>query len=259
MLELLASPDAWISLAVLTAMEIVLGIDNIVFITILCGRLPEGEQLRARRLGIGVALVSRLILLSGIAWVIRLTEPLFHVVRDWSGKDLILLGGGLFLLWKATHEIYSNIEHPESAHDPTAGAAAPKSAPRAKLRAILGQIVLIDVVFSLDSVITAVGMAEHLAIMVAAVVISVGVMLAFAGPIGDFVQQYASVRILALAFLVLIGSMLIMEGTGQPVAKGYIYFAMGFSLLVEMLNLRRSARARAAGGSLSAPGPNSPA
>jgi predicted tellurium resistance membrane protein TerC len=246
MLELLASPDAWISLAVLTAMEIVLGIDNIVFITILCGRLPAEKQLRARRLGIAVALLSRLVLLSGIAWVIRLTEPLFHLVRDWSGKDLILLGGGLFLLWKATHEIYTNIEHPEGEHHPAAPAKDSKAAPRATLSAILWQIVLVDVVFSLDSVITAVGMAEHIAIMVTAVLISVGVMLAFAGPIGDFVQQHASVRILALAFLVLIGSMLIMEGTGQHVSKGYIYFAMGFSLLIELLNLRRRARAIAA-------------
>ncbi|MEZ4267007.1 MAG: TerC family protein [Myxococcota bacterium] len=246
MVELLASPDAWISLAVLTAMEIVLGIDNIVFITILCGRLPQNQQLRARRLGIGVALVSRLILLSGIAWVIRLTEPLFHLVRDWSGKDLILLGGGLFLLWKATHEIYSNVEHPEGENHPATHPAAPEPQPTAKLSGILGQIILVDVVFSLDSVITAVGMANHIAIMVTAVLVSVGVMLAFAGPIGDFVQQHASVRILALAFLVLIGSMLIMEGTGQHVAKGYIYFAMGFSLLIEMLNLRRRRRAVAA-------------
>ncbi len=243
MVELLLSPDAWISLVVLTAMEIVLGIDNIVFITILAGRLPKGEQLRARRLGIAVALLSRLALLSAIAWIIRLTEPLFHLVRDWSGKDLILLGGGLFLLWKATHEIYSNIEHPEG----EGHLAAPEPADRAKLSSILWQIVLIDIVFSLDSVITAVGMAEHIAIMVAAVLISVGVMLAFAGPIGDFVQQHASVRILALAFLVLIGSMLIMEATGQAVSKGYIYFAMGFSLLIEMLNLRRRRRAIAEG------------
>jgi predicted tellurium resistance membrane protein TerC len=243
MLELLASPDAWVSLAVLTAMEIVLGIDNIVFITILCGRLPADQQLRARRLGIAAALISRLILLMGIAWVIRLTEPLFHLVRDWSGKDLILMGGGLFLLWKATHEIYVNVEHPDGHTPADPSTAGAKAAAKASLGSILGQIVLVDVVFSLDSVITAVGMAEHIAVMVTAVLISVGVMLAFAGPIGDFVQKHSSVRILALAFLVLIGSMLIMEGTGQHVSKGYIYFAMGFSLLIELLNLRRRTRA----------------
>jgi predicted tellurium resistance membrane protein TerC len=239
MLELLSDPKAWTSLLVLTAMEIILGIDNIVFITILTGRLPKERQLQARRIGIGAALLSRVALLLGISWVMRLDNTLFDLWRPWSGKDLILVVGGLFLIYKATVEINENVNHPDGPAHAAEGAAG-----RAvSFGHIIFQIMLLDVVFSLDSVITAVGMADHLPVMVAAVLVAVGVMLLFAGPIGDFVQNNPSVRILALAFLVLIGVMLLMEGSGQHVNKGYIYSAMGFSLLVELLNMRRRTRA----------------
>lgn len=243
MIELLSSPQAWISLAILTAMEIVLGIDNIVFITIVTGRLPAERQLEARRIGLLVALGARIALLMAIGWVIQLTEPLFEWVRVWTGKDLILFGGGVFLLWKATREIYVHVEHPEldEVHE-ARGGGGPVS-----LRGILVQIVLLDLVFSLDSVITAVGMADEIAVMVVAVILAVGVMMAFAGPIGDFVQRHPSIKVLALAFLVLIGVMLVAEGTGAHVSKGYIYSAMAFSLGVEMLNLRQKRRRRGAG------------
>ncbi len=242
MIELLSQPDAWLSLAVLTAMEIVLGIDNIVFITILAGRLPTAQQPGMRRAGLMIALMSRLLLLLGIAWVARLTDPLFELVRPWSGKDLILLAGGLFLLWKATTEIYQSVEHPEMPGGPPEGEVRAGQVPsRARL---LAQIALLDLVFSLDSVITAVGMVDHVPIMVVAMVIAVVIMMVFANPVGDFVQSHPSVRILALSFLVLIGVMLLVEGTGGHVAKGYLYVAMLFALLVELLNLRRSAKLR---------------
>ncbi|MCB9524800.1 MAG: TerC family protein [Myxococcales bacterium] len=239
MMELLSDPQAWISLLVLTAMEIVLGIDNIVFITILTGRLPKEDQLGARRLGIGAALISRVLLLLSISWVMRLTEPFFELWRPWSGKDLILFGGGLFLIYKATTEIHHNVNHPEG-HDEADEAGLP--AVRVSFSKIIFQIMLLDVVFSLDSVITAVGMADHLPVMVAAVLIAVGIMLVFAGPVGDFVQENPTIRVLALSFLVLIGVMLLIEGTGAHVDKGYIYAAMGFSLGVELLNMRRRNR-----------------
>lgn len=242
MLDWLTSPEAWISLAVLTLLEIVLGIDNIVFITILTGRLPREKRLAARRLGLGVAMVSRLLLLLAISWVMRLQDTLFELVVPWSGKDLILLAGGLFLLYKATREIYENVEHPEEGGEKVGADRVPKV--RAALPSVVFQIMLLDVVFSLDSVITAVGMARHVPVMMAAVVLAVIVMMAFAGPVGDFVQDNPSVRILALAFLVLIGSMLIMEATGQHVSKGYIYSAMGFSLFVQLLVMRRSSKIR---------------
>ncbi|MCB9538161.1 MAG: TerC family protein [Myxococcales bacterium] len=240
MMELLTDPQAWISLLVLTAMEIVLGIDNIVFITILCGKLPEGEQLRARRLGLLAALGTRILLLLSIAWVMRLTEPVFELVKPWSGKDLILALGGLFLIYKATTEIHENVNHPGLQADEVT--VTPEGAKVKGFGAIVFQIMLLDIVFSLDSVITAVGMADHVPVMVVAVLIAVGVMMLFAGPIGDFVQQNASIRVLALAFLVLIGVMLIVEGTGGHVNKGYIYSAMGFSLAVEILNMRMRAK-----------------
>ncbi|MDJ0865546.1 MAG: TerC family protein [Myxococcota bacterium] len=245
MFELLASPDAWVSFGVLAVMEIILGIDNIVFITILCGRLPAHQQRSARQLGLAVALVTRIILLLAITWVMRLTDPLFHFFQDWSGKDLILFGGGLFLLAKATHEIYENVERPEEhqAHAVADDMAESRARGGRRLYAsILFQVMLLDVVFSLDSVITAVGMAEHVPVMVAAVVAAVVVMMIFAGPIGDFIQRHPSIRLLALAFLVLIGVMLIAEGTGQHVSKGYIYSAMGFSLGVQLLNVRMDSR-----------------
>ncbi len=249
MIELLTSPETYVSLLVLSAMEIVLGIDNIVFIAILCGRLPADRQLFARRLGLIVALGARLGLLFAISWVMRLTETLFVLLRPWTGKDLILLGGGIFLLYKATHEIYENVERPDE-HQPAGAApamareaeAAAASRRRSLLVGILLQITVLDIVFSLDSVITAVGMVDEVPVMVAAMLISVAVMLAFAGPIGDFVQSHPSIRILALAFLMLIAVMLVAEATGQHVSKGYIYSAMGFSLAVELLNLRMKSR-----------------
>ena len=231
MLELLTQPEAYVSLLTLTAMEIVLGIDNIVFIAILTDELPREKQAFARRLGLSLALISRLALLFAISWVMGLTEEVFELLgRGWSGRDLILLGGGLFLIGKATHEIYNNLEGDESEE---AG-----SRPAASLPLTIAQIAVLDIVFSLDSVITAVGMAEHLSIMVTAVVIAVGVMLLAAGPIGDFVNRHPSMKILALSFLLLIGVMLTAEGTGRHIAKGYIYSAMGFSLMVELLNMR---------------------
>ncbi len=252
-MALLTDPNAWVSFAVLTGMEIILGIDNIVFITILCGRLPQEQQLGARRLGLAVALLSRLVLLASISWVMGLEEVLFTLIWPWSGKSLILAGGGIFLLYKATREIYENVERPEEhlAHEAgpemsEAAAAEAEASKRKLLTVIVLQVMVLDIVFSLDSVITAVGMADHISIMVAAVIVAVGVMLVFAGPIGDFVQAHPSVRVLALSFLVLIGVMLILEGTGQHVSKGYIYSAMGFSLFVQVLNLRMDSRLQTA-------------
>jgi predicted tellurium resistance membrane protein TerC len=232
--DILASPEAWVSLLTLTAMEIVLGIDNVVFISILTGRLPRAEQPLARRVGLSLALVMRLGLLFAISWVMGLTAPLFTVLgKTVSGRDLILLGGGLFLVAKATHEIYDKLE---VVHEEHAGAGG------ARFGAVIAQIIVLDLVFSLDSVITAVGMAQHVQIMVAAMIVAVGVMLAFAGWIGDFVNRHPSMKILALSFLLLIGVMLIAEGTGSHIQKGYVYFAMAFSLAVELLNMRFRAR-----------------
>ena len=231
MLEQLTSPETYVSLLTLTAMEIVLGIDNVVFIAILVGKLPEAQQPRARQIGLGLALVMRLGLLFAISWVMGLTEPLFSVFgRSFSGRDLILLGGGLFLVAKATYEIYDKLEVQHSEAARKGGAAG--------YGAILAQIVVLDIVFSLDSVITAVGMAQQIAVMVVAMVVAVGVMLVFAGRIGDFVNRHPSMKVLALAFLLLIGVMLVAEGMGQHIGKGYIYFAMAFSLGVELLNMR---------------------
>ena len=186
--------------------------------------------------------MSRLALLLSIAWVMRLKNPLFHFVVEWTGKDLILFAGGLFLLYKSTTEIYENIEHPER-HGPPLSKDPDGSGPKkVSYLGIVGQVMVLDIVFSLDSVITAVGMAEHIPVMVVAMLIAVGVMMIFAGPIGDFIEEHPSVRVLALAFLVLIGVMLIAEGTGQHVSKGYIYSAMGFSLLIQMLNMRMEKR-----------------
>lgn len=230
----LTDPQVWLALLTLTALEIVLGIDNIVFISILASKLPESQQDRARVLGLGMAMLSRLALLATIAWIIRLTAPLFGLFgHDFSGRDLILIGGGLFLLAKATHEIHDRLEG-EEGH---AGARVPPS-----LAAVVVQIGLLDIVFSLDSVITAVGMADDLWVMVTAVVIAVGVMLVASGAISDFVERHPTIKMLALSFLLLIGVNLIAEGFGLHIPKGYIYFAMGFSVFVEMLNLRVRAR-----------------
>jgi predicted tellurium resistance membrane protein TerC len=234
-MDQLAHADVWIALATLTLMEIVLGIDNIVFITILVGRVPKAQRPFARRLGIGLALVTRLALLFTLSWIMGLTRPFITVLgHSISGRELILLGGGLFLIGKATLEIHHKLEGDE---DTEAKAAA------GSVVGVILQIALIDIVFSLDSVITAVGMARELWVMVTAMVISVIVMLAFAGRIGAFVDKHPSIKVLALSFLILIGVLLVAEGVGQHVNKGYVYFAMGFSLLVELLNLRRAARA----------------
>jgi predicted tellurium resistance membrane protein TerC len=224
-------PNAWIGLLTLTALEIVLGIDNIIFISILAGRLPEAQRPRARRLGLAGAFVTRLGLLFSIAWIVRLTRPLFEVAGlEISGRSLILILGGLFLIAKATHEIHEKLEGEQEASE--------LKGPATSLVSIVLQIMVIDIVFSLDSVITAVGMADDVAVMILAVIIAVGVMLISAGPISDFVERHPTVKMLALSFLILIGVTLIGEGFDQHISKGYIYFAMGFSVAVEMLNLR---------------------
>jgi predicted tellurium resistance membrane protein TerC len=232
----IANPEVWIALATLTALEIVLGIDNVVFISILAGKLPREQQARARRIGLGLAMFIRIALLLSLAWIIRLTAPLFTVAgQEISGRDLILLLGGLFLLAKSTHEIHQKLEG-EEGHVSTRTAAS--------FWSMIVQILLLDIVFSLDSVITAVGMVDQIAIMVAAVVIAVVFMLVFAGPISGFVERHPTVKMLALSFLLLIGVALIAEGFDQHIPKGYIYFAMAFSLGVELLNLRLRRRGK---------------
>jgi predicted tellurium resistance membrane protein TerC len=238
MTALLTDPASWVSLLTLTAMEIVLGIDNVVFLVILAGRLPPDQQPMARRLGLALALGTRLLLLLAITWLMGLTRELFRVLgHGYTGRDLILLGGGLFLLGKATFEIHDSLEvrHEEKARPAGPGAFG----------LVLAQIALLDLVFSLDSVITAVGMVSHLSIMVAAMVLAVGVMLAFAGPVSAFVDRHPSMRMLALSFLLLIGVMLVAEATGRHLERGYVYFAMAFSFFVELLNIR-AGRARQA-------------
>lgn len=238
--------DTMLALVSLTAMEIVLGIDNIVFLTILVGRVKASERNLARRIGIALALVTRLMLLFSLTWVMRLTTPLFAVMsHSISGRDLILLAGGAFLIGKATLEIHHKIEG--DAH------TTHESSQRSFISVVL-QIAVLDVVFSLDSVITAVGMASAQWVMVTAMVVSVLVMLVFAGAIGEFVDRHPSIKILALSFLILIGVMLLAEGLGQHVSKAYIYFAMGFSLLVEMLNLRHNKKQAAAKRDIEATG-----
>ncbi len=232
MIELFTQPENWIALATLTALEIVLGIDNIVFIAILSDRVPAAKRALAYRLGLGGALFTRVALLLTISWVMGLVKPLFTLLgHDISGRSLILLAGGLFLIGKSTHEIYEKVEGDDEAH-----VAGPGG--RAKLLSVVVQIMLLDIVFSLDSVITAVGMVDHVPIMVVAIVIAILVMLLFAQKVGDFVNTNPSMKILALSFLLLIGVLLTAEGMGQHLDKGYIYFAMGFALLVELLNLR---------------------
>jgi predicted tellurium resistance membrane protein TerC len=227
----LLTSDGLLALVTLTAMEIVLGIDNVVFIAILVARLPGPRQVLARRLGITLALGMRIALLFAISWMMGLTAPLFHVLgRGVSGRDLILLGGGLFLIFKATWEIYDKLE---AAHE-----AGERATRRGAFAWVLLQILVLDIVFSLDSVITAVGMANQLAIMVTAMVVAMLVMLVSAGAVSAFVNRHPSIKILALAFLLLIGVMLVAEGMGTHIEKGYIYFAMAFSLFVEMLNMR---------------------
>jgi len=230
----LTNPELWIALLTLTVLEIVLGIDNIVFLSIITGKLPPAQQPRARRIGLSLALLLRIGLLASLAWVIRWTAPLFTLLgRGFSGRDLILLAGGLFLIAKSTREIHERLEgdeHPGEARAPVSFAN------------VVGQLVLLDLVFSLDSVITAVGMARQLGVMIAAVVIAVGVMMLSAIAISDFVHRHPTIKMLALSFLLLIGVSLIADGLGQHVSKGYIYFAMGFSVFAVLLKKKMRAR-----------------
>ncbi len=233
-MDWISDPKAWIALLTLTVLEIVLGVDNIVFISILAARLPEAQRLRARTIGLALALVGRVGLLLSLSWVIGLTAPLFNVgSEEISGRDLILLGGGLFLLAKATHEIHASME----------GGGHERGARASSFGSVLFQILLLDIVFSLDSVITAVGMADDIGVMITAVVIAVLFMMASAGAISSFIHKHPTVKMLALAFLLLVGVALVADGLNQHLPRGYIYFAMAFSVLVEMLNLRASRRA----------------
>ncbi len=229
-MDWIADPQGWIALLTLTALELVLGVDNIIFISILAGKLPARQQLRAWRLGLALAMLMRIVLLFSLAWVIRLTAPLFTVLgNEISGRDLILIAGGLFLLAKSTHEIHQKLE---------GGEARISARERVSFRSVIVQIMLLDMVFSLDSVITAVGMVREVAIMVIAVVIAIAVMMLFARPIGDFVERHPTVKMLALSFLLLVGTALVADGLDLHIPRGYIYFSMAFSVLVEMLNLR---------------------
>lgn len=237
-----SSPEAWISLVTLTLLEIVLGIDNIVFISILAGKLPQEQQKKARQLGLMLALGTRILLLCGLAWMVQLTKPLFTLPLfgyDWglSGRDLILLIGGLFLLYKSTHEIHEKLEGDD-------GKKTRRVAP--SFSSVIVQILLLDIVFSLDSVITAVGMAKHLPVMIVAVILAVGFMLLLGGKISAFVEKHPTIKMLALSFLLLIGVALVAESFHREIPKGYIYFAMAFSVAVEMLNLKMRAKKKPA-------------
>lgn len=247
-MEILANPEIWVSLVTLTVLEIVLGIDNIVFISILAGKLPTNEQNKARTLGLGLAMITRVLLLLSLNWIMQLTAPLFNLGTsigisspEWierlaiSGRDLILIIGGLFLIYKSTAEIHEKLEGEE--HSDNAKTAK-------SFASVIIQILLLDIVFSLDSVITAVGMAEHIEVMIAAVIVAVIVMMFSSGAISRFVNNHPTVKMLALSFLLLIGVSLLAEGFEQHIPKGYIYFAMAFSVLVEMLNLKMKAKAR---------------
>ncbi|MCX7250866.1 MAG: TerC family protein [Burkholderiales bacterium] len=238
-MDFLLDPNIWIAFAMLTTLEIVLGVDNIIFISILVGRLPPEQRDKARRLGLGFAMISRLCLLASLSWIMGLKADLFTLLgQGISGRDLVLLAGGLFLLWKASHEIFVEVEAREQDHAPETDAATLKAAGQRLFWGIIGQIAVIDIVFSLDSVITAVGMVDNLAVMAAAVIAAVGVMMFAAKPIGDFVDSHPSVKVLALAFLVMVGMALTAEAFEVHIPKGYVYAAMAFSLAVEALNLR---------------------
>jgi predicted tellurium resistance membrane protein TerC len=248
-MELLSDPNVWAAFATLTVMEVVLGIDNIVFISVLVSRLPAEQADRARKLGLALALVFRIALLFLLTWIIGLSQPLFSAFgQDFSWKDIILIAGGLFLIYKATHEMHAEIEEP---HEPGLKQAASNA-----FSAIIMQIIIIDLVFSIDSIITAVGMAQQIEVMVAAVIVAVGIMFIASGPIASFVAKHPTTKVLALAFLLLIGVSLVADGAGFHIEKGYIYAAMGFSVLVEAVNIiskqRRVARAAAAGHPIAA-------
>lgn len=229
-MEFLTDPHVWLAFITLTAMEIVLGIDNIIFLAILVGRLPKAQQKKARYIGLSLAMVTRILLLLSLTWLMKLTAPLFAVLsNEISGRDIVLIVGGLFLLFKSTMEIHTSLEGTE--HETNAGGTA-------SFIGVVSQIAVIDIIFSLDSVITAVGLAQHLEVMVAAIVIAVIVMMLSAGVISDFIDQHPTIKMLALSFLILIGVALIADGLELHIPKGYIYFAMAFSVMVEMLNLR---------------------
>jgi predicted tellurium resistance membrane protein TerC len=229
-MDWISDPQAWIALGTLTVLEIVLGIDNVIFISILAGKLPGEQQKKARLLGLGLAMATRIVLLFTLAWIIKLTQPLFGLFgHAFSGRDLILLTGGLFLIGKATHEIHQKLEGEEGGDERRV---------RPSFRSVLIQIMLLDIVFSLDSVITAVGMAEDVGVMITAVVIAVAFMMVFAGPVSNFVDKHPTIKVLALSFLLLIGVVLVADGFGQHISKGYIYSAMAFSVFVELINLR---------------------
>jgi len=233
-MDWLSDPQSWIALVTLTALEIVLGVDNVIFISILSTKLPRGQQAKARTTGLALATVTRVGLLLSLTWMMRLTEPLFAFLsQEITGKDIILIGGGLFLIGKSTHEIHEKLEGVQ-------GASSTRASTR--FAGIIVQIILLDIVFSLDSVITAVGMANRLEIMIAAVVSAVGFMIYFAGAISEFVERHPTVKMLALSFLLLVGVALIADGFDQHVPRGYIYFAMAFSVFVEMLNLKMARR-----------------
>jgi len=236
MLELLTDPQAWIAFATLTALELVLGIDNIIFISILVDKLPAAKRELARRIGLFMAMFMRIGLLMVLAWIVGLTAPLFTVLsQEISGRDVILIAGGIFLIWKSTGEIHQSMEGEEGKSS---------SAVKATFAAVIMQIMVVDLVFSLDSIITAVGMVDDLPVMIAAVIASVGLMMLFAGPIGRFVSSHPTIKMLALSFLVVVGVVLVAEGFDHHVPKGYVYFAMAFSLGVEMLNIRMRKRVR---------------
>lgn len=230
-MELLLDPAIWISFLTLVTLEIVLGVDNLVFIAILSGRLPEAQRPAARKLGLALALISRLLLLSGLAFIVKLTEPVFEIMdHAVSWRDLVLIAGGLFLLVKATHEIHNSLEGEDEGH------GGGKASAKAAFGLVVTQIAILDIIFSLDSVITAVGMAQHLEVMVAAVIVAVIVMLIASNPLSEFIQAHPTVKMLALSFLFLVGMSLVAEGFQVHIPKGYIYFSMGFSILVEFLN-----------------------
>jgi predicted tellurium resistance membrane protein TerC len=240
-MDIFFQSQTWVSLVMLTAMEIVLGIDNLVFLSILSSRLPPARQKPARSIGVFLALIGRLLLLYCVSWLMHLTRPLFYLLgQEFSGRDLILVAGGLFLLAKSTHEIVRRTEHPTTVQTPTAENGT-------SFAWVLLQILALDLVFSIDSVITAVGMARDFVVMATAMIIAVGVMLISVNKVAEFIDRYPSLRVLALAFLMLIGVMLVADGVGRDIPKGYIYFAMSFSLMVEVINLRKRSRPSSTG------------